>query len=238
MRCSPAASEPQLFDGWNSMSGLLRISLCPGCFGNAEWTRTVGLVRTRCPSCGERSWPGLKRLGHLSERAAVNGYLYPLMVERRPSKRHQLAPDAVVTWLALAVLSGVAGNLSYDLLKAALGKITKRRKKLEVVAHGSADVNSGRIVIGPEAQLTVNWSDEELEAFVRRLRAYYKERPGALKAARKALVGSGVLESQRTEAPRSSEAPSPKKRLQPSKARRTASRRSRRKRFRTTGDSR
>ena len=83
------------------------------------------------------------------------------MVERRPSKRHQLAPDAVVTWLALAVLSGVAGNLSYDLLKAAPGKITKRRKKLEVVAHGSADVNSGRIVIGPEAQLTVNWSDEE-----------------------------------------------------------------------------
>ena len=150
------------------MSGLLRISLCPGCFGDAEWTRTVGLVRTRCPSCGERSWPGLKRLGQLSERAALNGYLYPYSwpSAARPNviSWRRMNPSMAAPEPHRRAMTGVP---YYHLSKAALGKITNRKKKSAVVANGSTDVNSGRIVIGREVQLRVTWSDGELEEFVR-----------------------------------------------------------------------
>jgi len=173
------------------------LGVCPGCFGSAKWVRTVGVLRTRCSRCGEREWTGIKRLWQVSERAAVDGYLYPLLTDRGPAtKRYSLIPDPVVTWLALAVLSGVAGNLTYDLLKVAFRRITRRHRKLRILSRGSTDVNTGRITIGRELQLSVMLSDSELSKCEARLRRYFVGRSGRLNSTielvRKARIGLEV----------------------------------------------
>ena len=180
---------------------LTQLGICPACFGDAQWLRTAGLARARCPNCGERAWPGLKRLGQSSERAAVQGYLYPLVGERgQSSKRYSLVPDPVVTWLALAVLAGIAGNLSYDLVKAALRRITRERRKLEVISRGSTDVETGRITIGREVQISLRWSERELTQCEAQLRTYLAGRAADLELVRRSGIG---LEVGRTEPPTS-----------------------------------
>jgi hypothetical protein len=124
-----------------------------------------------------------------------------------------------VTWLALAVLSGVAGNLSYDLLKAVMRKIARRRKTLKVVSIGSTDSASGTIVIGPTIQLTLSLSDKELLQCEAYLRGYFARNRQGIEAARK--IGLGRAASTRTTGTPSD------KRLRPTKAQQSSSARTR-----------
>jgi hypothetical protein len=119
--------------------------------------------------------------------------MYPVVTARgRSSKRYSLLPEPIVAWLALAALSGIVGNLAYDVVKAAFQRITKRRKQTRILSGGSIDLSKHITVIGPQFQRRIIWTDAELDECYRRLSEYFKSKPRELRAARRLLTGASV----------------------------------------------
>lgn len=136
----------------------------------------------RCPKCSfvvKKEF--YNKLINYAKGAAEYGYIYRLTYEqdyerdKTLSKRYKLSAEEIWTFCALAALSGIIGNVAYDVLKGATKKIIDQFKS----KGDSGDIN--------EIEDVMNNSDK-FDLFIYYLTDYYNGMPNVNPAIRDTIV--------------------------------------------------
>jgi DNA-directed RNA polymerase subunit RPC12/RpoP/transcriptional regulator with XRE-family HTH domain len=139
------------------------------CFKCAEIFSATNSRNYTCPSCGFKITSiKYSKIVNRAYSAVYFGYLYRLEYEKQISKKgevvehYQMAPPPeLLLFIGVAALSGVIGNLTYDLLKNAIQWIIKSWCS----RHRS-----------PSAHKYEKWSNADLELFVKYIAEYHYEK--------------------------------------------------------------
>ena len=112
---------------------------CPSC--SAPLTDIVEGESVSCRQCALTvAYEELDEALQLAYDAATYGYLYPKAEGRedaqRRKERYSLITEPYLVWLALAALGGIVGNLSYDVVKAAMRRLLGAIKRIPIIAEG------------------------------------------------------------------------------------------------------
>lgn len=138
------------------------------CFNCANLFSYEGGSNIVCPECAfSINRKVYNRLINYASEAAEYGYLYRQTYEKdfhkgKLNSRYQISFDEIWIFAALAALSGVIGNATYDLIKIAINKI--RRKRAEFT-KASIFVSASRVL----------GNEEQFKLFLRYIEEFHKQ---------------------------------------------------------------
>ena len=150
--------------------------ICLSCFEPVAWFVSESRVLFNCSNCGsEINTEEMQSLLDIVENAVKHGYLYPRIETLRPStEKFDLAIAPVLIWMGLAALGGIVGGISYDIIKVAFQRITKKNDKVEIYCKGKTDFEKKKITIGLQLVATLDLTDDELRCFTSKVEEYVK----------------------------------------------------------------
>ena len=141
--------------------------VCLCCFEPVAWMVSEKRIRLNCSKCGcDIETEDMQSLLDIVEGAVRHGYLYPKVEALRPpTEKFDLAMAPVLIWMGLAALGGIVGGISYDIIKIAFKRITRKNNKIDIYCKGKTDFKKREITIGLQLVATLDLTDDEFRDF-------------------------------------------------------------------------
>jgi len=144
----------------------------------------------RCDNCNnENDFKQQKKLTEYASCAVHYGYEYRIEYERQVSEKGEISvkysllnPSTYLEWIAVASLSGVVGNMVYDLVKHVAKQVYEKL---------TAKKEAGQLTHEEQNALTIVSDNATLNKFTVYIQSYYKGMPKIDKK-----VEWGILEEE------------------------------------------
>lgn len=180
--------------------GEMQKTICTQCAAVFDTPKQRPLTCPNCHSPLEES--GYSRLVSYAHAAVQYGYAYRLVYEeqyetnRNLPKRYSIPISDVLTFCALAAISGIVGNAAYDLIKAVINKILnqfEQQKTEDQIDEYEQQMQDDDI---SEMRQIIN-APELFEVFMSYLADFYDGMPGANPTVKGAIFEEMTAESLR-----------------------------------------